>query len=201
MSTVLRPRTSRSPLSSPSPRRSLQQRATAAASPCKDELSKLDLCCVRLPAELITPAKAFLFINSERSRKKVGLCRASLAAHSLTYLHPQRKVSSREEIVGSALGRHAISQVISALEARRRDCLHQFRKDLNPDVRIALREDEQIKEIEAAAKYDEPKRIAKAQALKAADTSADTYTEAQLFTVAKRFLDITSGPKKLAVEV
>ncbi len=80
-----------------------------------------------------------------------------------------------EEVEGSALGRYAISQVISALEWRRKDRLHMYRKDADPDIRLSLRDDERIRQIELVVKHDEPKRIAKAQALKAAGSSAGTF--------------------------
>ena len=84
----------------------------------------------------------------------------------------QRKAGTGKAIEGTSVGHYHISQVISALEQRRRDQLHLYRHSEDQAVALELRRDQCIRVIEASAKHDEPKRIEKAQILKAAGTSA-----------------------------
>lgn len=50
----------------------------------------------------------------------------------------------------------------------------------NAEAQVSLRSDLRISELEKAAKHNEPKRIEDSQLLKAAGSSADTYTEDEL---------------------
>ncbi|GBE83985.1 hypothetical protein SCP_0510440 [Sparassis crispa] len=135
---------------------------------------------VAVPAELITAVKAVMFIQYEST------C-------------PKRKRGGADAQDGTTIGKSGIAQAISALESYRKNCEHLY-KDV-PDARVSLRADQRIRTVEDAAKHNEPLRIERAQALKAAGTSLDTYNDVQLTNAATGFLDISSGVRRLTTHI
>ncbi|GBE80951.1 hypothetical protein SCP_0306740 [Sparassis crispa] len=135
---------------------------------------------IAVPAEPITAAKAIMFLQYESTR-------------------PKRKRGSMDVQDGTTIGKSRIAQAISALESHRKNCEH-LHKDV-PDARISLRADQRICTIEDAVKHNEPLRIERAQALKAARTSSDTYSNIQLMNAATGFLNISSGVRKLVTHI
>ncbi|GBE82271.1 hypothetical protein SCP_0406550 [Sparassis crispa] len=114
-------------------------------------------------------------------------------------MRPKRKCGSAVMQDGTTIGKSGIAQVISALENYRRNHEHLY-KD-NPDARVSLRTDQHIRAIEDTVKHSELLRIEKAQALKAAGTSSDTYNDGQLTSTATSFLNISSGIRKLTTQI
>ncbi|GBE89073.1 hypothetical protein SCP_1500760 [Sparassis crispa] len=97
--------------------------------------------CIAIPAELITAAKAVMFLQYEST-------------------HPKRKHGSVDAQDRTTVWKSVIAQAISALEShgKNREHLH---KDV-PDARISLHADQCIHTIEDAAKHNEPLRIERA---------------------------------------
>lgn len=86
-----------------------------------------------------------------------------------TYLQRKR---DGEDIVGTTVGRSVIAGAISALERARCADAHKYPDDA--EARLPLRSDDRIRRAEAAVKHREPERVAMAQNLKAAGSSAGT---------------------------
>ncbi|GBE87700.1 hypothetical protein SCP_1103770 [Sparassis crispa] len=112
-----------------------------------------------MPTFPVTALKASFFLDHELTREK-------------------RRRGGTEVIAGSTVGKSHIAQVISALENWRCNNAYLYKND--PDAQMTLRSDLRIRNIETLSKHNEPKRIEKAQALKAVGSSADTYTQEEL---------------------
>ncbi|KAG1833311.1 hypothetical protein EV424DRAFT_1364804 [Suillus variegatus] len=112
-----------------------------------------------VPALPISAAKVLIFLNHERTREK-------------------RKPGSSDTIPGSNVGKSVIQQAISALEDWRMSHHHLYLGV--PEAQVRLRDDNRIRQIESAAKHDEPKRAESSQVLKASGTTSDAYTTEEL---------------------
>ncbi|KAJ7826413.1 hypothetical protein B0H13DRAFT_1918195 [Mycena leptocephala] len=106
-----------------------------------------------IPALPITVAKVTLFLNHEMMRPQ------------------KRKLADGTQSTSTCRHEHA-KQVVSALEHYRFDAQHLYRNI--PDAQVNLRTDSRIKALESAFAHNEPERIKKAHALKAAGTRAGT---------------------------
>lgn len=73
------------------------------------------------------------------------------------------------------MGAEHIKQVISALERYRYDHQHEEAYKICPESHVPLRSDVRITTFEAAAKSNEPKRIAESQSLKATGVSSGKH--------------------------
>ena len=73
-------------------------------------------------------------------------------------------------IEGSLLGKSHIAQVINALENHRLNHEHEHSQD--HETRNSLRKDACIQAFESASKHNEPSRIKRSQAIKAAGTTS-----------------------------
>jgi len=73
-------------------------------------------------------------------------------------------------IAGSSVGASHIKVTISALESERLNNEHMYKHI--PESQVSLRTDNRIRQIEKAAKHNEPQRADKAHTLKAAGSSA-----------------------------
>lgn len=82
----------------------------------------------------------------------------------------QRKPGSSDTIPGSNVGKSVIQQAISALEDWRMSHHHLYLGV--PEAQVRLRDDNRIRQIESAAKHDEPKRAESSQVLKASGTTS-----------------------------
>jgi hypothetical protein len=82
----------------------------------------------------------------------------------------QRKPGSSDTIPGSNVGKSVIQQTISALEDWRMSHHHLYLGV--PEAQVRLRDDNRIRQIESAAKHDEPKRAESSQVLKASGTTS-----------------------------
>ena len=84
---------------------------------------------------------------------------------------PQLKRGSRSETIeGSSLGKSHIAQVVNALENHRLNHEHEYPRD--HETRTSLRKDARIRAFESASKHNEPSRIERSQAIKAAGTTS-----------------------------
>ncbi|KAF5367837.1 hypothetical protein D9615_010577 [Tricholomella constricta] len=134
-----------------------------------------------LPSFPITAAKVMMYLDYEATR-------------------PKRKQGSKTMIIeGSFVGRSHLKQVISALEHHRLNHQSDYPNDF--DAQRPLRWDERIKKFEDAISHNEPMRVEKSQALKAAGTIADTYTREQLIQCSIWCLKNFSGPRQTFVGV
>ncbi|KIK32123.1 hypothetical protein CY34DRAFT_111093, partial [Suillus luteus UH-Slu-Lm8-n1] len=109
------------------------------------------------------------------------------------------KRGSKDLIQGSSLGKSHIAQVINALEKYRLNHAHSFLRD--HETHISLRRDSRIRAFESASKHHEPKRVEKSQTVKAAGTSSDTYTKAELIRCSLWCLTDFSGPQYIFVGI
>ena len=88
----------------------------------------------------------------------------------------QLKRESRSETVeGSSLGKSHIAQVVNALENHRLNHEHEYPRD--HETRVSLRKDVRIRAFESASKHNEPSRIKKSQAIKAAGTTSGVSSQ------------------------
>ncbi|KAL6300578.1 hypothetical protein BKA93DRAFT_829023 [Sparassis latifolia] len=131
---------------------------------------------VPIPAFPITALKASFFLEYEMSREK-------------------RRYGKNDTVAGSNVGKSHVSQVISALESWRRNNAYLYKED--PDAQVSLRSDIRVHTAESSAKHQEPKRIDKAQALKAVGSSGDTYTPEELKRCSIWCLTDVSGSKQI----
>ncbi|KAK7027698.1 hypothetical protein R3P38DRAFT_3190769 [Favolaschia claudopus] len=128
-----------------------------------------------LPAMPITAAKVSMFLAYESTREK--------------------KKRGAGTIAGSSVGQSQISGVITALESFRFNSQHTYKHCA--EAQIPLRNDSRVRQFESAAKHDEPKRAEKAQITKAAGSSLDTYTVAELRKCASWCLTNFSGSNRI----
>lgn len=136
-----------------------------------------------LPALPITAAKVTMFLDYESTRPKVRLISRDLylIIDEPSFSVSQCKQGRRgETIPDSFLGRSHLKQVISALEYYR--LRNQSDYPGNPEAQRALRSDERIRQFEDSVSHDEPKRVEKSQALKAAGTIAGALHLQPLYT-------------------
>lgn len=68
------------------------------------------------------------------------------------------------------MGKSHIAQVINALEKHRLN--HEHEHPPGHETRVPLRKDSRIRAFESASKHNEPSRVAKSQAIKAAGTTS-----------------------------
>ncbi|KAG5641029.1 hypothetical protein DXG03_006361 [Asterophora parasitica] len=122
----------------------------------------------------ITAAKVMMFLDYEVSCPK------------------HKKGSKNETVPGSFVGRSHLKQAISALKNHRLNNQSDYLNE--PDAQHALQSVERIKKFEDSISHDEPKRVEKSQALKAAGTIADTYTKEQLIQMSAWCLTDFTGP-------
>ncbi|KAG6370583.1 hypothetical protein JVT61DRAFT_11380 [Boletus reticuloceps] len=119
-----------------------------------------DLSRVALPVFPVTAAKVAAFLHHETTRKKL------------------KHRSKSEMIEGSSLGKSHIAQVINALENYRLNHKHEHPRD--HETRSSLQKDVHICMFESASKHNEPSRIERSQAIKAAGTTSDTHSNKEL---------------------
>ncbi|KAG1879431.1 hypothetical protein C8R48DRAFT_685646, partial [Suillus tomentosus] len=131
-----------------------------------------------VPALPISAAKVLIFLNHERTREK-------------------RKPGSSDTIPGSNVGKSVIQQAISALEDWRMSHHHLYLGV--PEAQVRLRDDNRIRQIESAAKHDEPKRAESSQVLKASGTTSDAYTTEELTKCSGWCLSKFSGTRQVFV--
>lgn len=81
-----------------------------------------------------------------------------------------KRGSKSATVEGSSLGKSHIAQVINALENHRLNHEHDYPHD--HETRTGLRKDARIRAFESASKHNEPSRIEKSQAIKAAGTTS-----------------------------
>ncbi|KAN0141920.1 hypothetical protein V8E53_000382 [Lactarius tabidus] len=131
---------------------------------------------ITIPAFLITPAKAMMFLE-------------------YTSTQPKCRHGSSEKIPGSVMGLSIIKQTISALEHHRFQHQHLHKDDPKSQIRLCL--DACICHFESAAKHNEPKCAESAQVLKASGSSSDTYTREELKQCLLFCLTDFKGPKEI----
>ena len=81
-----------------------------------------------------------------------------------------KRGSKSETIEGSSLGKSHIAQVVNALENHWLNHEHEHSRD--HETRNSLRKDVRIRAFESASKHNEPSRIERSQAIKAAGTTS-----------------------------
>lgn len=131
-----------------------------------------------VPALPISAAKVLIFLDYERTREK-------------------RKPGLSDTIPGSNVGKSVIQQAISALEDWRMSHHHLYLGV--PEAQVRLRDDNRIRQIESAAKHDEPKRAESSQVLKASGTTSDAYTTEELAKCSAWCLTKFSGTRQVFV--
>ncbi|KAG2095328.1 hypothetical protein BD769DRAFT_1678377 [Suillus cothurnatus] len=135
---------------------------------------------VPIPAFPVTAAKVSVFLHHETTCEKY-------------------KRGSKDLIQGSSLGKSHIAQVINALEKYHLNHAHSYPCD--HETHVSLRRDSRIRAFESASKHHEPKRVEKSQTVKAAGTSSDTYTKAELICCSLWCLTDFSGPQYIFVGI
>ncbi|KAG1726040.1 hypothetical protein EDD22DRAFT_961520 [Suillus occidentalis] len=130
-----------------------------------------------VPALPISAAKVLIFLDYERMREK--------------------KPGSSDTIPGSNVGKSVIQQAISALKDWRMSHHHLYLSV--PEAQVQLRDDNRIRQIESAAKHDEPKRAESSQVLKASGTTSDAYTTEELAKCSAWCLTKFSGTRQVFV--
>jgi len=132
-----------------------------------------------LPAFPVTAAKVASFLHHESTREKL------------------KRGSKSKTIEGSSLGKSHIAQVVNALENHRLNHEHEHPQD--HETKISLRKDARIRAFESASKHNEPSRIERSQAIKAAGTTSDTYTNEELLRCSLWALTEFSGRQHVLV--
>ncbi|OJA10888.1 hypothetical protein AZE42_11709 [Rhizopogon vesiculosus] len=139
-----------------------------------------DSALVPIPAFPVTAAKVSMFIHHET-------------------MHEKYKQGSKSTIQGSSLGKSHVAQVINALEKYRLNQEHFYLCD--HEMHVSLCKDSCIRAFELALRHNEPKRVEKSQTIKAAGTSSDTYTKAELMHCSLWCLTDFSGPQYIFVSI
>ena len=130
-----------------------------------------------LPAFPITAAKVAAFLHNESTREKVSLTCALSPCHltERSCLMQLKRGSRSKTVEGSSLGKSHIAQVVNALENHRLNHEHEYPRD--HETQVSLRKDVRIHTFEPALKHNEPSRIEKSQAIKAARTTSGVSSQ------------------------